>query len=379
MGMGGAMVVGTGGRDRWSETEEFIAAELREGTFPGASLIVSRKDRIVFQKQWGTYCRLTDRAAPLDRAVLHPLYSFSKLISATVIMMIVQDGRMELDRPISGYLPEFAGEGREKITLRHLLTHSAGIPSAPLGSVRTGEEWDAGLKAVCAVRPEWEPGSKTLYHALTGQFVAAAAVLRVTGAASWEALCRERLFAPLGANSLTFALPADTAPAAITPQPARLPKTLAEAFTLAGHPAGGCYGTAEDALKVLRLHLKRGKWGRRQLLSEKTLNEMHTVQYRREIAQAAAAGQSPAHEPWGLGPLLRGESSKSGAYDWFGFRDQTTPGIFGHAGIDTVIGVADPAAEIALFFVTTDSPKPPEKTAPLRNGVTNRVFAALRS
>jgi CubicO group peptidase (beta-lactamase class C family) len=372
------MVSGSGGRDRWSEMEEFIAAELGAGTFPGASLIVSRKDKVLFQKQWGTFCRLKDRAALLDRSVLHPLYSFSKLISATVIMMIVQDGQIELDRPMKEYLPEFAGDGREKITLRHLLTHSAGIPSVPLGPVRNREEWDAGLKTICAARPEWEPGTKTFYHALTGQFVAAAAVLRVTRAPSWEALCRERLFAPLGAGSLTFALPSDTAPVAITPQPADLPKTLGETFTLAGHPAGGCFGTVEDALKVLRLHLKRGKWGRQQILSEKTLNEMHTVQYGREIAQAVAAGQPPAHDPWGLGPLMRGEFPKSGSHDWFGFRDQASPGIFGHAGIDTVIGVADPATEVALFFVTTHSPKPPEKTVPLRNGVTNRVFAALK-
>ena len=79
-----------------------------------------------------------------------------------------------------------------------------------------------------------------------------------------------------------------------------------------------------------------------------------------------------------LRALLRGEGAKTGSHDWFGFRDQDSPGIFGHAGIDTVIGVADPVTKIALFFVTTDSPKPPDKTVPLRNGVTNRVFAALK-
>ena len=104
---------------------------------------------------------------------------------------------------------------------------------------------------------------------------------------------------------------------------------------------------------------------------------MHTVQYAREIADARAAGKTPAHDPWGLGPLMRGDGPKSAVHDWFGFRDQNSPGIFGHAGIDTVIGIADPATGSALFFVTTNSPPTSEATVALRNGVTNRVFAAL--
>jgi CubicO group peptidase (beta-lactamase class C family) len=128
---------------------------------------------------------------------------------------------------------------------------------------------------------------------------------------------------------------------------------------------------------VLQLHLNGGKWGSRRLISEAALDEMHRIQYARQIAEARAAGKEPAHETWGLGPLIRGDVPKNGGHDWFGFGSRKSPGIFGHAGIDTVIGVADPETQIALMFITTDSPKPPEKTVPLRNGVTDRVFEAL--
>jgi hypothetical protein len=104
---------------------------------------------------------------------------------------------------------------------------------------------------------------------------------------------------------------------------------------------------------------------------------MHTVQYEKEIAAARAAGEPPKHEPWGLGLLLRGDGPACEAHKWFGFYDQSSSGIFGHAGIDTLIGVADLKTRVAFVFATTDSPKPAEKTIPVRNQVTDLVFGEL--
>jgi hypothetical protein len=87
--------------------------------------------------------------------------------------------------------------------------------------------------------------------------------------------------------------------------------------------------------------------------------------------------EAPAHDPCGLGPLLRGEGRAAPSPGWFGFANQTSPGIFGHSGMDTVIWIADTILEIAVFCVTTDSPKPPEMTVPQRNGVRDRALAAL--
>lgn len=363
--------------DRWADTVAFIEGGVQQGVYPGAALVASRNGKVAIQRCWGSYCSLKDRRARLTLAVRHPLYSYSKLISATVVVMAHQDGLVSYDAPVRTYIPEFVGGGKDGITLRQLLTHSAGIPNVPLGPVRTEEEWRAAVSVACAAKTEWEPGSKTLYHGLSGLFVAAEAVRRVSGNRTWEAICRERLFDPIGAKTLTFAIPPDDAPVALTPQPKTLPATLYEGLGLGGHPAGGCTGTLSDALRVLQLHLNGGTWRGRRLIQPEALAEMHTVQYARQIAEALAAGRQPAHETWGLGPLLRGVWPATGSHDWFGFHNQSAPGIFGHAGIDTVIGVADPSTGIALMFATTNSPTPPEKTVQVRNGVTDRVFAAL--
>ena len=136
-------------------------------------------------------------------------------------------------------------------------------------------------------------------------------------------------------------------------------------------------GTLDDAWKVLQLHLNRGRWGAKRLLSQAAWSEMHTVQWRPEIDAARAAGREPTHETWGLGPLLRGDGAGNGAYGWFGFGSQSAPGVFGHAGIDTVIGVGEPQSGIGLMLAVTNSPPSSEKTVAVRGGVTDRVFAAL--
>jgi len=356
----------------------FLKQQIRTGVVPGAALIATKHGKVSIEKCLGTYCGLTGKTLPLTRDVRHPFYSYSKFVSATVVVMAHQDGLIDYDTPVSHYLPEFTGGGKDTITLRHLLTPSAGIPNVALGAVSTEGQWEQALKTVCAAKTEWEPGSKTQYHALSGMFTAASVVRKLMHNRPWEEICRERLFDPIGAKSLTFEIPPTSVPTAITPQPKELPASLQAVFGMAGQPAGGCFGAIEDAIKVLQLHLNMGVWGHKRLLTSESLIEMHRVQYGRQIAEARAHNQGSVYEPWGLGPLMRGEGPKVGGHDWFGFKDQSSPGIFGHAGIDTVIGVADPATGDALFFVTTNSPPSNAATIEIRNGVTNRVFDTLK-
>src|SRR5579871_6193802 len=196
--MAGMTLAPGAGEDRWADLITFIEGERAAGTFPGAALIASKQGKIAFERCWGSYCGLTGRELPLRTDVLHLFYSYSKLVSATVVVMAHQDGRIDYDVPVMTYIPEFTGGGKERITIRHLLTHSAGIPNVPLGPVRTEEEWQAALKAMCEAKTEWEPGSRTAYHPLSGMFTAASAVRRVMQNKPWEQICRERLFDPIG-------------------------------------------------------------------------------------------------------------------------------------------------------------------------------------
>jgi len=381
VGGGWAAAAGTVGEERFKDLAGFVATQVQGGEVPGAGVIVARKERTLYEQFRGTYCSHERPDEPFDGSVVNICYSFSKLISATVIVMLQQDGLLEYDAPISKYVPQFTGGGKEKITLRHLLTHSAGIPGVPLKAVGNDQEWEAAVRAVCDAKVEWEPGSRCVYHGLTGLLVAAEAARRVTGK-GWAALCKERLFDPLGASSMSFELPPRGTKLSLVPQPK--PEVLKQlsygqyyAISFLGHPAGACFGTAGDMLKVLQLHLNKGVWRGKALIRPLAFAEMHTVQYEKEIARAVKEGKAPAHQSWGLGPLLRGTGPADQGHAWFGFGDRPSPGIFGHAGISTIIGVGDPSLDLAIIFLTTDPPKPESKATAIRNGITNRVFQAL--
>jgi CubicO group peptidase (beta-lactamase class C family) len=357
-----------------------LEAAIREKTIPGAAIVASLKGKVRLDQVRGTYCSLKEREVQLAAQTLHPLYSFSKLITGTVVAMTIQEGRLEYGDPVSRHIPEFTGGNRERVTLRHCLTHAAGLTKPESKAVDEEASWNAAVQLLCQAPLEWEPGSKTSYHGWSGAFLAAECVRRVSGRKPWVELCQEKLFAPLGLKSLSFVLPSDDQPLALVPQPnpdKPLPKSHRAACGYAGHPGAGCVGTLAEALKVLQLHLQEGVWNGKPLIAKEVFRQMHTVQYAREIEAARAAGKSPAHEPWGLGPLLRGEGPSVGGHKWFGFANQTSAGIFGHAGIDTLIGVADPRSQKALVFASTHSPKPANQTVPLRNKVTDLTFAEL--
>jgi CubicO group peptidase (beta-lactamase class C family) len=359
---------------------ELLEQIVRDGIAPGAAVVASRKGSVKIRLAHGTYCRLHDRQARLTQETRHPLYSFSKLITGTVVALTKQEGRLDYEDRVAKHIPEFTGGGKEAITIRHCLTHSAGLAKVPSKPVRDAAGWNEAVQTLCAASVEWEPGSRTAYHGWSGAFLAAECVRRVSGGAPWAELCRVRLFEPLGAKTMSYNLPADGAEVAIVPQPKAekpMPETAEVAFAYAGQPGAGCFGTLGDALKVLHLHVQAGVWRSKQMIAPDIFHEMHTVQFEKEINAARSAGKSPRHEPWGLGPLLRGSGPACEAHKWFGFYNQTSPGIFGHAGIDTLIGVGDLRSGVAFVFATTNSPKSAEQTNSLRNKVTDLVFAEL--
>jgi len=353
----------------------FIDRKLEQGTFPGAALVATRHGRTFLERYWGTYCSPERRENPYGGRVVNMLYSFSKALSATVVVMAHQDGLVDYGEPVSTYIPEFTGGGKDAITIRHLLTHSAGIPVAPFACVTGEDRWNAFLEDLCVAEVAWRPGSKTSYHAVTGMFIAAEAVRRVSGMKSWQAICRERLFRPLGADSFTFDVPPTSTRVALTPQPDELPCPLdVDHWPFLGHPAGGCFGKVTDIMKLLHLHLAQGAWQGRQLIAEDAWREMHRLQYQEQIDAARRNGYRPVHEYWALGWLLRGATAEH----FFGFGDCMSERAFGHAGIDTVMTVADPATGLAVAFLTTDSPKPEKDTTRLRCTAANLIAKALR-
>ena len=98
--------------ERVVKAVEFIDAEIEAGAIPGAALVATRRGRKFVEHYAGTYRSPDGTDQPFHRMVSSPLFSFSKGISATVVVMAHQDGLVDYDVPVSRYIPEFTGGGK---------------------------------------------------------------------------------------------------------------------------------------------------------------------------------------------------------------------------------------------------------------------------
>src|SRR5581483_10502847 len=160
------------------EVAAFFGDRVATGVTPGAAVMASRSGAVFMQQAWGV---LAD-GTPCTTDMVFPFMSFSKGISATAICAVAAGGGFGWDDLVSDHLPEYGCKGKEHTTLRHLLTHAAGIPTGGLGLPLTGPgDWRSTIAGLCALPAEWEPGTRTAYHALSGVLVAAEVASRAAG------------------------------------------------------------------------------------------------------------------------------------------------------------------------------------------------------
>lgn len=119
---------------------------------------------------------------PWEADTIINVYSTTKTMAATCVLMLVDRGDLDLDAPVATYWPEFAANGKEGVLLRHVLGHTAGVPGfePPLAPTDL-YDWDAVCANLAAQSPWWEPGSVSGYHAVTQGFLEGEVVRRVTG------------------------------------------------------------------------------------------------------------------------------------------------------------------------------------------------------
>ncbi|MEU8251813.1 serine hydrolase domain-containing protein [Nonomuraea sp. NPDC048916] len=133
-----------------------------------------------------------------ERDTLQVVYSTTKGIVAACAHLLAQRGELDLDAPVAAYWPEFAANGKDRIPVRWLLTHQAGLPTidrpvTPAEAIA----WDPMVAALAAQRPAWEPGTEHGYHGLTYGWLVGEIVRRVSGR-SIGAFLAEEIAAPLG-------------------------------------------------------------------------------------------------------------------------------------------------------------------------------------
>ncbi|MDQ6602455.1 MAG: beta-lactamase family protein [Chloroflexota bacterium] len=144
---------------------------------------------------------------PVDGETLFTVFSCTKGVTATVIHQLAERGILDYDAPVASYWPEFGTHGKERITVRHVLSHTAGVPQMPAGGTPTDmADWDGVCRAIADLTPLWEPGTATGYHGLTYGFILGEVARRVDGRAIAQ-IVQEDICQPLGISSLFFGIP----------------------------------------------------------------------------------------------------------------------------------------------------------------------------
>jgi CubicO group peptidase (beta-lactamase class C family) len=174
--------------------------------------------RMVVDAWAGVADPATGRA--VDGDTLFTVFSCSKGITATVIHLLAERGKLQYDDPIAKHWPEFAAHGKERITIRHALTHTAGLPKTPEGDPNKPPgaqmaDWGAMCRAIADLTPLWEPGTQTGYHALTFGWLLGEVARRADGRPI-ERIVAEDICAPLGIEAFFFGIP-ESAEARVAP------------------------------------------------------------------------------------------------------------------------------------------------------------------
>ena len=189
--------------DALEQVRLFLQARVEDGAFPGAVLIVGHRGAVAYRTAVGHYGEDDPRA--VSDSTVYDLASLTKVIGlTTAAMILVADGALDLDRPVVDYLPEFTGRGKRRVLVRHLLTHTSGLPAWVPLHLQSDTPEDA-IKLVLQQPLEAIPGERYLYSDL-GAITMAQVVERVSGE-PLDVFLERRVFGPLGMRRTRFLPP----------------------------------------------------------------------------------------------------------------------------------------------------------------------------
>ena len=344
----------------------FLDSAVADGAAPGAVLAVSVGGRRFYH----AVGRLgADDATSPDSSTVYDLASLTKVIGLTTAVMIaVDEERLDIDAPVARYVPGFQGAGKEVVTLRHLLTHSSGLP-AWRALYREAEDRAGAMALADTTALDTTPGSRLVYSDL-GAIILTQAVEGAFGR-RLDSLLAARVFGPLGMTSTRFLPPADwlprIAPTELDPWRGRVlrgevhDENASRLGGVSGH--AGLFSSAEDLMRF-------GEWllagvGRRSRaeaagpLPPESLARFVRRQ-RLPPGTSRALGWDTPSEGSSAGRLLSGES-------------------FGHTGFTGTSIWIDPTRDLVIVLLSNrvHPTRDNARWGPVRRNVADRVVSGL--
>ncbi len=366
--------------DHLAQMDEIINEAIANHQLPGAVVLVARKGRVAWRKAYGQRALEPERE-PMTPTTVFDLASLTKVVAtATSIMLLVERGQVRLSDPLSQYIPEIKGEGRDRITLELLLTHRAGYAQ----DFDLKERWtgyDEAIKRLIKEPLRNPPGARFVYSDIN--YIALGEVVHRVSGLPLNEFARRNIFVPLGMNETGFR-PAVALKTRIAPTERRrgqlsyLGDTGANAGPqgdqwlrgevhdptafrmdgVAGH--AGLFSTADDLAIFAQMILNGGQYKGVRILSPMTVTEMTRPRLVNDQGWTRGLG-------WDINTSF---STNRG--------DLFPLGSFGHTGFTGTSIWIDPASETFMIFLSNRvHPDGKGDVGPLRARVASIVAGAV--
>jgi CubicO group peptidase (beta-lactamase class C family) len=298
---------------RLETIDRVVTRGIKAGGFPGAAVVVGRKGSAVWEKGFGRIDWSTSSSRVSATETIYDLASLTKVIGTTTAVMILFDeGRIELDAPVNKYLPEFSGGYKDSVTVRQLLEHRSGLP-ADRDLWRMAHSPAEARQIVLDAPLECKPGVCYIYSDL-GAITLGMMVERVTGQ-GLDVFLHERV------------LPTEVSPPRGYPLQGEVHDENAYALGgVAGH--AGLFSTASDLSIFAQMILEGGEYKGVRIVSDSTVKLFTT-----RAAGSRALGWAMADGQWGSGRFM-------------------SEGSFGHVGYTGTSLWIDPDREMFVILLT---------------------------
>lgn len=281
------------------------------------------------------------------------MFSASKPVIAVLAYQLVEEGALTLDLPVADYWPEFAANGKGGITVRHVLQHRSGLPTAgarlggALGDVLAMTDWERQVRRFERARPAYPPGTVPAYQYLAHGVILGELVRRVTGR-ELPGLVAERIAGPLGLADFHLGLPPERSGEAV-PLRASGPAAAVtaawanrEVVRAAVIPAAGLSATTADLARFYLALLRDGD-GSARLLAPSSIRALRRPSDRGQIDRFVHLNVR-----YGQGVQLGGP--RNDVLGWGPFGRTSSPRAFGHNGSNVAIAWADPDRDLVLAY-----------------------------
>jgi CubicO group peptidase (beta-lactamase class C family) len=355
----------------------------RSGVYPLLTLCLRRRGEIILNRSLGH--AFDGQLASVNTPIC--LFSASKAISAVLLHLLAEQGRINLLDPVSYYIPAFSAHGKGSISILQMLSHRGGVPSIPEDAdLELLFDHAAALDLICAAQPTDHQGRIQAYHAITSGFIIDE-LIRVTTGLNAQQYLNRYISKPMGMRYFRYGLTRrDQARVAINSTSGCDIDLINRALTsvLGKHPdevvaitndprfyqsvipSANLFGTAEEVSRFYQMLLNHGEWQGQQILDPLTVHRATRSMGKTEIDKSLMLPMR-----YSSGFMLGGEP--------FGIFGKNSQYAYGHLGFANIFCWADPERDISVALMNTGKPAlgPHLKSLPALLGAISEQCTAL--